>query len=313
MTQRPTFEVGPHANKENRRSTDVIMVEDRPIELEPPPPIPPAQDLVWIASYPRSGNTWIRLLLHAYALGPARHLRELGRLSLELDWWLAHAKAHALPLEWVIHAGRQVQSRFGRAPGFPNDLFVKSHFVFDAGHPLAERSRVAIYLVRHPRDVLLSALNYTELISGRALEDDRAYSRQFIAAGGDPEWIRYGYGSWAEHAASWASAPGFPVLVVRYEDLKADAGGELGRVLEFLGAAVDADRVQAAVDHCDFQRLRNLEVASRASSDIASMRHPDRFFFHKGLTGQSLSHLGEELEHEFMERFGPVMSRFGYT
>jgi hypothetical protein len=299
--------------EENRPRTDALMFEGRPIELRAPPALPPGRDVAWIASYPRSGNTWLRLLLHTYAIAPIQHLHELGRSSLELDWWLAQARPHGLPAEWIVHAGRQVQGRFSRTPGFPPDLLIKSHFTLGGSHPLLERTRAAVYLVRDPRDVLLSGLNFKELTTGEVIEDQREYARRFIDAGGDPGWIRHGYGSWDEHAASWLSAREFPVLVVRYEDLKADPARAFARVLEFLGAPVDPGRVQSAVMHCDFQRLRDMEVASRATSQIASMKRADRFFFHKGVTGQSLGHLGADLERRFMERFGPAMARFGYA
>jgi hypothetical protein len=297
----------------HRPRPDAIMVEGKPLEFKPPPPLPPGRDVVWIASYPRSGNTWLRLLLQAYAIGPIQHLHELGRMTLELDWWMLRARAQGLDGNWVYHAGRQVQRRFRRTEGFPGDLFIKSHFVLRPDHPLLERSRCAVLVVRNPRDVLLSGVNYTELTTGQPVDDERAYARRFIAAGGDPGWARHGYGSWEEHAASWSGADGFPVLTIRYEDLKAEPSREFRRVLEFIGAPVDAARVDAAVAQCEFQKLRNLEVASRATSPIASMRNSERFFFYKGQAGQSLAHLGEEIEREFGDRFAPGMARLGYA
>ncbi|MEX2218538.1 MAG: sulfotransferase domain-containing protein [Phycisphaerales bacterium] len=292
----------------------VLRLGNTEVRLEAPPeePGPPARDIVWIASYPRSGNTWVRFLLDAYFFGAAQHLNELGRLSLELDWWMEKAKRHGLPHRWIAHAGRTVQGRHARPPGFPDHLFIKTHFTRGEDHPLIERTRAAVYLVRDPRDVLLSGMNFAELSTG-ATAEPREYALGFAERGGDASWLRSGYGSWQEHLESWTVSPGFPVLTVRYEDLKADPVGQFSRVLGFLGVPIDAARLEQTVARTSFDRLRSLEVASRATTEIPGMVRADRFFFHKGLTGQSLAHLGPEVEAAFDDRFGAGRARCGYA
>jgi hypothetical protein len=297
----------------NRARPGTINVGGTEIELAAPPDSPGLRDIVWLASYPRSGNTWVRFLLDAYFFSPAQHLNDLSRLSMELDWWLGVAREHGLPASWIAHAGRAYQQRRPRPPGFPDHLFIKTHFPRGPAHPLVERTRAAVYLVRDPRDVLLSGLNFSELSTGQTVTDPRAYARHFAERGGDDAWLLTGYGPWEAHAQSWLEGADFPVLSVRYEDLKADPAPQFVRILEFLGVPVDAARVEQTVARTSFERLRSLEVASRATTEIAGMVRSDRFFFHKGLSGQSLAHLGEDVEREFLERFGPARARYGYA
>lgn len=299
---------------QNNARRDSITVLGEVIEpVAPAADPPPAHDVTWLASYPRSGNTWLRFLLDSYAFPPAEHLNDLGRLSIELDWWVAEADKRSLPNSWIYGAIRKIQLAHHRAAHMPSDLFIKSHYLCAPGHPFIDRSKRAIYLLRNPLDVLLSGLNFAELTTPDKAMDESSYARSFIEQGGDKSWINVGYGSWEGHARSWLDQTDFPVLLVRYEDLKADPPAQFRRILQFLEIPIDEDRLAAAISNCSFQRLRNLEIASRATTKVESLRRPDRFFFHKGQTGQSLAHLGPEIQAQFAARFGPVMTRLGYT
>lgn len=297
----------------NSLPPDSITILGEPLDPSPLPPDDQAREVVWIASYPRSGNTWLRFLLDACLFDtPPRQLADVGRSSLELDWWLDAVRRHGYSEDAILRAGRRLRDHHGRPPGVPRDVHIKSHFVWGPDHPLVSRTLRTVYLVRDPRDVLLSGMNFAELTLDTTIEDPRAYAYRFIEAGGDPTWVANGYGAWEQHAASWLSDPAMPTLVVRYEDLKADTAAELTRILGFLGFPADLARIRRAVAQCTLDRLRSLEMATRSGGGMHTLRRADRFFFHQGRSGQSLLALGEDVERAFVERFGPAMARFGY-
>ncbi len=306
-------EVGDFREQNERRSSETIWVAGSPISAEIPAGFGTAQDTVWLASYPRSGNTWLRFLLDACFFSPARYMQEVGRFSGELDWWVQEATRLNLPEDWIAYGGHETRRRYPRPEGCPSDLFLKSHYLLSERHPLRARTRAAVFLIRDPRDVMLSGMNFAELTQWGMGETEVDYARMYAAAGGDPTWVAQGYGTWAGHAASWLEQKEFPVLLVRYEDLKAEPGAQLRRVLEFIGATVEPERVERAVELCSLSRLRNLERSSRAMTAVPGLRSKDKHFFHKGLSGQSLSHLGEEVEAEFRGAFGADAARWGYT
>jgi hypothetical protein len=227
-------------------------------------------------------------------------------------------------VEWIHGALRRAQAKYPRPEGYPGDVFFKTHFECSPAHPFIERTQGAVCLIRNPRDVLLSGMNFNELTgtvenesaagaSGdAAAEAERAYALSFIEHGGDPAWTRSGYGTWAGHARSWLSTGDFPVLRVVYEELKADPENELARILEFLGIPIDRHRIRTAVEHCSLGRLRNLEVASRAMTEISSLKKAGRYFFNKGLSGQSLAGLGADVEEAFERAFGADAAKLGY-
>src|SRR4051794_40522284 len=132
--------------------------------------------MIWIASYPRSGNTWLRFLLCAYLQGAARDSQEMESRIPNL------------------HRGN-IDQAWAHDP-----VLGKTHLSWNERHPHRPESRGCIYLIRHPKDVLLSNLNYSKL--QREAEGDRAFVLDFIRCGGVPGW-REDLGSWEEHAGSW--------------------------------------------------------------------------------------------------------------
>lgn len=257
----------------------------------------------WIASYPKSGNTWVRFLLYHYLWGKLDDTRKLSVRIPDL---------HKRELD-------SADPRGGIA-GSETPLLVKTHFLLDPRMPYHERTAGTIYVVRHPKDVLLSALNYVRMAGYiSALTSDEDYARQFIAAGGDPSWIQYGFGTWDQHALSWNGQRRFPVLLVRYRDLKADAARELRRIVEFLGLPVDEPRLREAAESSTFERMRSLEMAEKASgrgSPVFDGSRTDmqkgRLFMNKGEMGRSLAMINPRLDAEFDRRFMYALWMMGY-
>lgn len=249
--------------------------------------------ITWLASYPKSGNTWLRFLLADILLGRA------PGSSLET--------ARRIP---DIHR-----------PDLPADPgereIIKTHFMRSPTHPRLHETARVVHIVRHPRDVLLSALNYRRLEGVINDLTDAQYARAFIAAAGDPLWARLGYGSWIRHSESWLE-PGVPVLLVRYEQFKADPAAQLRRVLDFIGVEAGTGDIERAVKGSTFDNLRALEIRERTGrgKSIFPGKPGDarsrRFFFNKGGTGQSLDPIEPGLDEAFDARFGETLRAIGY-
>ncbi len=211
--------------------------------------------IIWLASYPRSGNTWVRTMLHAYAHGDVADSAAVARTIADLH----------IP----EHGGRPV------AYAGSGKTLIKTHFPWSSSHPYAPATAGAIVLVRHPRDVLLSSLNFHRVVgsqvagkSGAAKTefDDADYVRAFIAKGGDPGYEHAGYGTWERNIRSWTDSFDHPKLIVRYHELRADPAGGLSAMLEFLGESVDPERAERAVALASFDSMRALEVREKTAS-----------------------------------------------
>ncbi len=256
--------------------------------------------VTWIASYPKSGNTWVRFLLANYFAGPIGDSAQVGA---------------AVPsISPVASIERLLATH--------SPLCMKTHFPWSAKHPFADRTDRAIIIVRYPKDILLSNLNYHRMLAGcEGGFSDETYAKAFIAAGADPAWLdHFGYGTLEAHVASWLDDPSAPPrLLIRYEDLARDAGAELERILAFIGVEADAGRVRAAADASSFDEMRRMESREKAAGRITPVfpgKSPRngwaRFFVNQGRTGSSLAHIHPELDRMFEHRFGALMQRLGY-
>lgn len=262
-------------------------------------------EIVWIASYPRSGNTWLRFLLANLLLQRVERSAQIAKILPDIHRYVT---------------GRDLLG--------PNRSYIKTHWAWQPNLPLRENTRAVVYLVRHPVDVVESALNYGALTSGEALRDAtpeqlQQYSRDFVANfvkhGGDAGWYRQGFGTWEENVAGWTEAElPFERHVVRYEAMRAAPAVELARIARFLDLPVTDERIASAIANCTMERLAALE------EEELRMQTPGIFqgrLFAKA-TNQGFRFVGSENRRrlaltdeeraQLLARFAPTMAKLGY-
>jgi hypothetical protein len=260
--------------------------------------------IVWLASYPKSGSTWVRFMLLNLLLGKQATTEKLDTLIPDI---------HNCPGK--IHF----------QPGFPQ--LVKTHYMLTEHMPLYEMTTGVIYVVRNPMDIALSAANYACLKQEVPDEPDirnrflSKYLSDFAANGGDPEWIEGRLGTWEQNVRSWVvDHPTLPLLMIRYEDLIADAAGQLARINHALKFGKDTGEVLDAVESSTFERMRDIEENElrhgikgffHRESSPASFRSGNRFM-RAGRIGGGRASLTPDQHRLLVERFRPMMDRMGY-
>ena len=225
---------------------------------------------VWCASYPKSGNTWLRALLTAHAAGGSVDINDLdggdqpGAHAMLFD--LLGLGSSALT-DADVEPLRRLTAGLSNADAGGRPVYRKVH---DAYRPAAdgvprylpEHTRLVAYVVRDPRAVAVSWAHHLNVSHERAVEIMR--SRPPASEFGSP-WLSgesgYHLGTWSEHVESWTRQDELPVEVVRYEDLVRDAAAGLRRVLEAAGAEVRSDHVVAAARACSFDALATKEIS----------------------------------------------------
>jgi hypothetical protein len=261
--------------------------------------------LAWITSYPKSGNTWARVMLASYLHDDQVRLSQTG-------WGAMHEGVPDLVSMFV--RGRMLPVADGRP------LAVKTHFLpgSDVLVPYRTATRKVLYIVRNPRDVILSAERFMQV----SPKHRTAFARHFIDNRGAAFWQSLGYGTWPQHVREWTSPerlgrhfPNAEVCVVRYEDMRRDPAGALHEMIAFLGfdAEVDPERVERAVRNSTLDKLRQDEQSDQS-------RKPDNNpFFGTGLTDQSLAGYGDDVEQAYRrlliddEEFASCAVQFGYA
>ncbi|HZM29006.1 MAG TPA: sulfotransferase domain-containing protein [Acidimicrobiales bacterium] len=241
---------------------------------------------VVLVSFPKCGRTWLRVMVgrslqRHFALPDEADVVELAHLA-ELD--------RRVPSVLVTH---------------DDDAQWKAPAEVERDKD-SYRHRRVILLVRDPRDVIVSLYHQ---MGGRRGEDVGSLG-EFV---GRPAG---GFASLLAFYDAWAGALDVPaaVLLVRYEDLHADPGAQLRRVLAFVGVRdVDAVTVGEAVEYGSFANMRRLEDAGASAS---SRLRPvgDAYKTRRGTVGGHREELEpEEVAHlDTLMAASPGAARFGY-
>lgn len=270
----------------------------------------------WIASYPKSGNTWMRLLLASLidggtpldftkAIGFASAVAAASDMDLFLDVEssdltpdeqaeLRHDLALAIAAETTESRFRKVHDRWGHTP---------------AGRPLfpPQVTLGTVYLVRDPRDVAVSWAHHAAL----TLDDAIAFLGQpgavVSTAGKWKDQFEQCLDSWSGHVASWLAADPAP-MVVPYERLSADPAAVLAEVAAHCGIAATDAALAGAIAATRFDRLRREEQAN--GFEVGQKQ--GREFFRRGIAGGWRDTLSLAQADRVVRDHGPMMERLGY-
>lgn len=271
--------------------------------------------ILWLASYPKSGNTWMRAFLANLFAGRNRPLAidDLPKWAVGDNFWAHYERLAGRPREALDEADVRrprplVHRWFATARG--ETAVVKTHsllgFVDGAPSITAEVTAGAIYIVRNPLDVVVSFAHHYATGYDRAVE---ALCRDgnFLPASERllPQYI----GSWSQHVRSWTETPGLRRLVVRYEDMVARPRHTFGAVVRFLGLPDDRPRLARAIR---FSHFRELAAQERRSGFVEARPDGSTPFFRRGRPGAWRESLTAEQVERIVDAHGPVMRRFGY-
>jgi hypothetical protein len=255
---------------------------------------------VWIVSYPKSGNTWVRFLVCNLVFGVQDSAAALNRLAPD------------------IHEAAVVPA----PPAAP--AFMKTHFPFSPALPLAQCTAGAIYVVRDPADVMLSNFHYSRRDGSHTTQGSAAleqYVDAYLAARGGPRWIKLGMGAWDDHVRSWlATRHPFPVLPLRYEDLLTDGMQIARRLCAFLGLTRTGEEMERALAGASFQRLKEIEEQDIHAQSVGIFYKPylrpsidaGLRFMRAGKAGEAAQALSAEQQRRVQATFGALMRELGY-
>lgn len=276
--------------------------------------------IVWLASYPKSGNTWMRAFLTNY-LRDAPEPADINALeampiasSRELFERYTALESSDLTFDEIDVCRPDVYRQLARQHEAP--YFVKVHDAYTLladGQPLfpADATRCAIYIIRNPLDVAISGMSHFGVSSPAsatiAMADPRAAlcnSPRTLAS-----QLRQQLGSWSDHVRSWVDTPkDFPVHVVRYEDMHACPLNTFSEVVRATGLPLTQARLEKALAFSSFKELKRQE----STHGFQERPRHDRPFFRQGKSGTWRSQLSPETVDRIIADHAEVMTRFGY-
>lgn len=279
--------------------------------------------IVWLASYPKSGNTWLRAVLTNYLHddGAAVSINALDGKRQNFrgvfDEYVGAASADMTDEEVTTHLPRfrtflaaRLSESGGRSDRPP---FMKTHEVYrvPGGAPRFPHAGTAgvVYLVRNPLDVAVSFAHHALLSIDRIIRvmaDPTAADSRI--PGGIAQRLPEAMTTWSGHVSSWMEQTALRIHVVRYEDLLQDPRTAFGSIIRFVGLEWDGARLDRAIEHAAFPRLRAQE-----ERDGFNEKPPDAVsFFRAGVAGSWRTALTPAQVQAIVDAHGEVMARFGY-
>ena len=286
---------------------------------------------IWLASYPKSGNTWFRMLVAnlsatekpvdindlpersgiASARGPFDHLTLLD------SGLLTHEETDRLrPCVYDALRRGASDDEYDARQEAPPVRFVKCHDAYtytaqgEAVLGGARGADGAILIVRDPRDVAPSLASHNHSTINAAIDfmGDRA-GAFCDRTDRQANQLRQQLPGWSGHAETWLAQRDIPIHVVRYEDLKADTAATLRCALEFSGRTASDEDIARAVAFSDFPELKRQEDATGFREASPKARAG---FFRRGEAGAWRDELTPEQVERIEQAHATMMRRLGY-
>ncbi len=270
--------------------------------------------VTWLASYPRSGNTWLRFFLHSLlesmAGTPDGHIKigDIGRYSqwesdpINFKQFLKEPSKETLRTISDLRPAAQKAMLDREA----TSIFVKTHLVLARLHGTptinSEITRGAVYLVRDPRDVAVSYAAHLGVPIDSIIDimaDTRAAQLHGVW-----EYLS----SWSHNVKSWTLLRQPTVLVVRYEDMVERPLESFSRIAHHVGLHAPQKVIEQAVRLSAFARLQQQE----ATMGFDGWKKSEGPFFRRGRVGDWRGVLTPAQAQTIEMTHGEQMSRFGY-
>ncbi len=269
------------------------------------------QRIIWLSSYPKSGNTWTRAFLGNYLAsnGSKLSINELNTFTtgdVRQDFWDAAwgSGYRGQSVEVCIEMRAKVLRLI--AASKPQMHFVKTHTKLDRinGHDLIppDVTAAAIYIVRNPFDVAVSLARHISKPVDHAI--DRMTDINAVTA--SDTGIAEILGRWDDHVHRWNSAPGLPLFLMRYEDMSDRTESTFRSLLNFLKIPVNDGQLRRAIRNSNFKEMQKQESREGFGERPVGMEQ----FFQSGKPGGWQNKLTSEQISRIANEFGNVIQKY---
>ena len=279
--------------------------------------------IIWLASYPKSGNTWLRSLISNY------YFSETGDFNFELldkidsfpgnkyfrKYLDKFNKPHDTSKYWI-----EEQEKINQSKGLK---FFKTHNALCKidGNQFTNKENTlgVIYIIRDPRNVISSLSNHYQISVDEAFQFMTDEKRGIVSKEKDRFLGFQALFSWKLNQKSWVDNKLYPVLTVRYEDLQIDALNTFKLVINFINKLSNSDekfnkeKALKCISNCNFNNLKKLEDEKGFSEAITKKGSDEKIkFFNLGKDNDYRKLLNENLINKMNNLFQEELVKYKY-
>ena len=277
--------------------------------------------IIWLASYPKSGNTWVRSFLSAY------YYSSDGKFTFELLKKIKQFPSKEFfdrkllsvdeaSQNWLI-AQKKIKDK-------KKICFLKTHNVNGAfkgnSFTSSEFTAGAIYITRDPRNVLTSMMNHYSLNESDALKMLNSIYRNLKDENDENNYASYSFiSSWSNNYNSWKISKNFNILLIKYEDLENDKYNTFSKIVNFTNNIIknekniDENKFKLAIETTNFEVLQKKEEYEGFDEAVYSSKEGKmKPFFNLGRKNNYKNLLKPETSKVIEGLFEKEMKELGY-
>lgn len=281
--------------------------------------------IFWIASYPKSGNTWLRTLISAYYYSKDGVFNESLIKNIGQFPEKKHFKDFDYLPQLVIDTTRFWIKAQERINSDKKLRFFKTHNVFGSINERKftnkENTIGCIYIVRDPRNVITSLRNHYELDYSQALVWMRSANKYIYDYEKSQEYSDFQFiSSWENNYKSWKSQKEFPIKIIKYEDLLDKTYTIFTEIIEFINKTtnnnqkINKTKIKNSINSTSFNKLKKNEKKYGFSESISSRKEKKQIpFFFLGPDNDWKKILNEELKIKLNDIFKNNLKELLYT
>ena len=271
--------------------------------------------ILWLSSYPKSGNTWARIFLTNYLFeeteDPFKNLDKIGSYPRKEYFNFLEEKDFE-SLKNIEQNFKQyiISQEKINLNGELNLLKSHSYCGVLNGNNFSNTDNTAgfIYFVRDPRSVAISLSHHMNQSLEKSV-DMMLNKNQFMQPD-DSDGLLEFFSSWKINYLSWKNSK-YPKLIIKYEELKKDPFDTFKKILNFISRfkkiEIDDEKIHKTIKKCEFKNLQNQEkkkgFKERKGKDL---------FFRKGEIDEWKDKLPNSLNELIKKNFNSEMQELGY-
>tara|TARA_B100000989_G_scaffold81462_1_gene58145 strand:- start:451 stop:1299 length:849 start_codon:yes stop_codon:yes gene_type:complete len=281
--------------------------------------------IIWIASYPKSGNTWLRALLSSYYFSKdgffnQNYLKKIAQFP---------EKRHFKDFNYNSNVVTDTSKFWIQAQELINKdskiKLIKTHNILgginNSNFTDSKNTLAAVYIVRDPRNIITSLQNHYEMTSSQSLEFMLNEKKYIYDHHKRDDYSDFQFiSSWEKHYQSWLNQKDFPVKMIKYENLINNLAKTFEEVIEFISKISNSkdvyNKIKAknSIQSTTFEKMKNIEERDGFFESALSKNESKKIpFFYLGPKNNWKDIFDKDFQKKINSTFKINLKELNYT